>query len=133
MEVLGERKKPAIGKSMNSSGNKICLNLDRLGFLGLLLKSITIITISAIRQMVKMNPASLGKLYPRVVREKTGFIKGIIFAAMVIMNQFTGHRKCSRRTLKRITVFLMKGTFGTVNHHFMNNGSSDTPQDHLRS
>ena len=78
---------------MNSKGNKSSRILDRDGFFGLLRKSIITIAIRAIKQEVKITPARLGNLYPRVVREKTGFINVIMLAAIVIINQFTGQRK----------------------------------------
>ena len=88
-----ERKNPAMGKSINSSGNKNCLVIEAEYFFGLFLKSITIIARRANKQKVRINPASLGRLYPRAVLEKTGFIKGITFAAIVIINQLTGQSK----------------------------------------
>src|SRR3990167_7901765 len=101
------------------SGNKNSLSLETEGFFGLFRKSIITIARSATKQDVNIIPAKLGRLYPRVVLWNAGFVKGIMFAAIVIMNQLTGHRKWSKRTLYSITVFLIKGTFGTVNHHFI--------------
>lgn len=48
---------------------------------------------SAIKQDVKINPAKWGNVNPMVVLEKTGFRIVMIFAATVIINQFTGHKK----------------------------------------
>ena len=88
-----DRKNPTIGSNINSIGNKSSLILDKDEFLGLFLKSIKTIAIKAIKQDVKMKPARLGNLYPRVVLEKTGFINVIMFAATVNINQLTGQRK----------------------------------------
>lgn len=91
-----DRKKPAIGRNINSKGKINCLifpNFDIDGSLGLLLKSIITAERNATMQEVRIRPARLGSLYPSVVLEKTGFINVIIFAAIVRINQLTGHKK----------------------------------------
>src|ERR1035437_5884034 len=87
----------------------------------------------ATKQSVRIKPASFGKLYPRVVLEKTGLTNGIILAAIVIINQLTGQRKWSTKTLKSIMVFRTNGTPGIVNHHLINSASSEAPQLQRRS
>jgi hypothetical protein len=88
-----ERKNPTIGRSKNSKGKSSCRFLEGALCFGLCLKSIMSMANVAKRQIVKINPARRGRLYPRVVLEKTGFTKGIMLAAIVIINQFTGQRK----------------------------------------
>src|SRR5579871_6392245 len=112
-----ERKKPAIGNNTNSRGKRNRFIFDTFSVLGRFRKSIYIIISDARRHEVKIIPASFGSSYPSVVREKLGLIKGMIFAATVIINQLTGQRKWSINTCKSIRVFRMKGTPGTVNHH----------------
>ena len=88
-----EKKKPTTGNKTNSRGKRNCFTFDPAGLFGRLRKSITIIVSVAKRQEVKIRPASFGNSYPSVVREKTGFMNGIMFAATVIINQLTGQRK----------------------------------------
>ena len=93
-----DRKNPTIGSKTNSSGNRNCFILETFFPDGRFLKSITIIASVAKRHDVNIKPASRGRLYPSEVLVKTGFIKGMMFAATVMINQFTGQRKWSRRT-----------------------------------
>ena len=78
---------------MNSSGKRNSRVLLVEWSLGRALKSIITSTKRAKIQDVKIAPAIPGSLYPRVVRENTGFINGIMFAAIVMINQLTGQRK----------------------------------------
>lgn len=94
-----ERKNPAIGIKTNSRGNINCLNLDASEyFFDLRSKSIYKRTNKANRHNVRINPERRGKLYPRLVLEKTGLRSTIRLAEIVIMYQLTGHNMWSKST-----------------------------------
>ena len=93
MAGRAEKKKPTTGRRINSRGKRNSRVLLKECCLGRALKSIITSTKRAKIQDVKIAPAIPGSLYPKVVLEKAGFIKGMIFAATVNMNQLTGQRK----------------------------------------
>ena len=67
--------------------------MDSPSTFGLALKSIKIIAIRLIRDKVKMAEDTWGSVFPITVLEKVGFKSGGKLAAMVMINQFTGHIK----------------------------------------